>query len=1074
MRLLPSRPLVVGAVCDRGTIMLRFPIKMHLRSLVRLVRVGIGVLMFVLLPDVLKREDLNHRLFCRAGEREAILRNADPNLFKTGRIVCDFIAGEGGKAKSRKAMNETLKRAEDNLGYQVLARALADRAVIRLLAGRYSEAVALLEKAAKKNPTNAYVMSDLAAVYLFRMQAERQPGDLLKAFRAADRALALDPFLVEAVYNRALALEQLYLHGAAQREWEIYAALDRKSRWTSESKVRLRASNAEYSSPDDKVERLLEQSGEMTQEQIRQIVNKFTYRSRIYLQEHLMLQVATRRENPDVLQKASFMAESIGKLTGDRMLADAVDVARAASDDEVVRLLATGHLEYRRGRISYSRSDYDNAAKRFAVAERLLQSAGSPFALRAAYAQACSLHFLALRKDALKLLGLVEQESRARRYWALHAESLWMIGLARFAMGDLGLSLEAYRDALDSFVRIHELDNAASVHFLLVENLDYQGASDQVWIHGYEALRAASRIDDPQRRFQIYSVIATAMFHDNLTGLALRVQDEAVRNARILDNPSAVASAHFWRARYLHRMGRLKEAKGDIDQARAAATEIASEAARAKAVANVALIEAEISADTNTFASIELFDEAIENNRSAEARYHEIEIMLARSRALRGLGSNAEAIENLQQCISLIEKKRSTIRDPSLRIGFLDNVYSVYADLVRLKIDLGEYGSAFEYLERGRARTLLDISDKFSRSAERELGETFGPMGLDKIAAKLSPRTVMINFAVNGEEVFTWVITQAGLVRFERLGNGQYLRGMIVDLEASLVDPDISNARRIMALLYSQLLAPLADTLVIGSHLVIVPDDFLYRVPFAALYNAGSSRYLVEGYSISISPSAMVYVRALGKGGTADFQNILLLGDPAFDPRQFSGMQRLRAPAQEFEILRLLFPQAHYLHGQEATKEEFLRLSQSADLVHFSGHAVANEDAPLWSFLIMASSKRTSGSGLLYVHEIYGLRYRRPRLLVLASCGSARGRESLSEGPQSIARAFLSAGISTVLGAIGPVEDASTGELLTNFYGHLKKGERPMYALQKAQLGMLRKGGRLEWALFQIFGGDAG
>lgn len=111
-------------------------------------------------------------------------------------------------------------------------------ATAELVLGRASSAVALLEEVSRQRPESALVWSDLAAAYLVAAEraGDRDAAD--KALSAADRALALETQLPEALFNRALALEALGRADAARAAWRAYAALPARDAWGDEASRR--------------------------------------------------------------------------------------------------------------------------------------------------------------------------------------------------------------------------------------------------------------------------------------------------------------------------------------------------------------------------------------------------------------------------------------------------------------------------------------------------------------------------------------------------------------------------------------------------------------------------------------------------------------------------------------------------------------------------------------------------------------------------------------------------------------------------------------------------------------------
>ncbi|MCO0638177.1 CHAT domain-containing protein, partial [Lutimaribacter sp. EGI FJ00014] len=71
---------------------------------------------------------------------------------------------------------------------------------------------------------------------------------------------------------------------------------------------------------------------------------------------------------------------------------------------------------------------------------------------------------------------------------------------------------------------------------------------------------------------------------------------------------------------------------------------------------------------------------------------------------------------------------------------------------------------------------------------------------------------------------------------------------------ATLRGDETKETERIHHLCYKWIIAPVADLLT-EPEIIIVPDRFLYRVPFAALRDEPAEKYLSEKYRIRIIPS---------------------------------------------------------------------------------------------------------------------------------------------------------------------------------------------------------------------------
>ncbi len=110
-----------------------------------------------------------------------------------------------------------------------------------LLLGDLDRAIPTLERAVDRPAPDARFLSDLSAAYLSRATRDIRHQDLIKALAAADRAVAADAGLPDALFNRALALERLLLPDEARVAWADYLRVDDRSGWADEARTRLKA-----------------------------------------------------------------------------------------------------------------------------------------------------------------------------------------------------------------------------------------------------------------------------------------------------------------------------------------------------------------------------------------------------------------------------------------------------------------------------------------------------------------------------------------------------------------------------------------------------------------------------------------------------------------------------------------------------------------------------------------------------------------------------------------------------------------------------------------------------------------
>jgi CHAT domain-containing protein len=938
---------------------------------------------------------------------------------------------------------------------QSLSDVLSRQALKELERGQAIPAVALLEEAVIEEPLNSAILNNLAAAHVAKAFSENSPIDLIYAFSAADKASVLNPRLMPASLNKSLVLHCLSLN------WSDAGA-------SQESIKRdLRAF-----SRDGQLERLAE------------AVSRYPRIARILAESDLLGEWAVARVQhqnsmaEEKLRTLMRIANSLRQATGDKFLEDVVHgLTRGGAR------VASGFILYYAGRQAYSVGDYDRASRLFRRSTSALIKSGSPFALRSYFSLGCSLHFQAQNREALEIFERSATAAKDRSYRALQAEELWMQGLVRFAISDFGQSEEAYGKSLLAFSGMREVDSAAGVHALLAENLDYEGVHDKAWRHCFDALRNAPEISDPLRLYQIYSVAATVAFHAQVPSLALILQDRAVVNARNLNNPIALSAALSWRARYKLDLGRLDEARKDVQEARGAVSAINGRVAKARALGDLLFVDSDLSGGRAPAETIKSLTQAQLYLAAADARYQQIEILLARARIYRSMGLYSSAINDLKNGMDIAERRREAIPEDAVRISFLDRERTLYNEAGEVSTKQGNYAQTLEYFERGRARAFLDLLGRvaLAGSGKNIQVKMQKSMDLTRVCRMLPPDTYILYYTRVHGLVWVFLIGHSGLLKSYTVVADDVLRREVGEFVRSLP----GHSDQVMQpyrgpSLYSLIINKSLTQVPRNSMVIIIPDSFLDSLPFAALREPLSGRLVLQDYIIGYAPSVLAYMASLSLAkmrSSNDASKAVLIGDPAFDRVHFPGLVRLTNAAAEERIISKLYPHPVELNGELATKNNFVKEVGNADVISYAGHLIVNQEDSLSSFLLMAPEKEMAESGRLYTKDIYDLTFHRARVVVLSACQGGAGMASESEGILSVARAFLAAGAPAVLSAFWNVNDRVAESVSVRFHEQLSHGLAA--ALRSAQVQCLKEYGRYpllssDCLAFEIQGGLQG
>ncbi len=128
----------------------------------------------------------------------------------------------------------------------------------------------------------------------------------------------------------------------------------------------------------------------------------------------------------------------------------------------------------------------------------------------------------------------------------------------------------------------------------------------------------------------------------------------------------------------------------------------------------------------------------------------------------------------------------------------------------------------------------------------------------------------------------------------------------------------------------------------------------------------------------------------------------------------------------------------------EATEPEVRRELPGKGLLHFATHGRLSEENPLNSALLLA------GKDELTLYELMGLQLEAD-LVVLSACETAIGETTRGDDVLGLTRGLLAAGARQALVTLWKVDDLSTSLFMGAFYQSLLKGARPSEALLQAQ-----------------------
>jgi CHAT domain-containing protein len=311
-----------------------------------------------------------------------------------------------------------------------------------------------------------------------------------------------------------------------------------------------------------------------------------------------------------------------------------------------------------------------------------------------------------------------------------------------------------------------------------------------------------------------------------------------------------------------------------------------------------------------------------------------------------------------------------------------------------------------------------------------------------------------------------------------------------------------AGVRTLAPQLYNILIQPVSDLIENKEKLIIIPDKFLYYLPFEslthdiAINNFKDKKYLINDYEIVYQYSKTMYCRYLSKQKTKISSNCNWLGyAPVFndngeplainnesltktlsetgedsgelrrsisiDGKTFNSLPYSEKEVQEIAAIfkSQNFSTSEYFFS-EASKNSFLENCSDYKILHLASHGIINESSPKLSGILFYPESDTSGSSgklnsVLTAGEIYNLEIQAD-LVVLSACETGIGSIIQGEGVISLTRALTYSGASNIIYTLWKVGDKNSYAIMLKFYEYLLNGETYSGALRKAKLDMIK------------------
>ena len=906
-------------------------------------------------------------------------------------------------------------------------------ALSQLLDDRADTAISQLTTMASASRDPA-VWSDLGAAHF-------AAGHLEDALAATDQALLFDPRYAESRFNRALILERFHFRDVAAAAWRDFLAVAPADGWRGEAARHLAALEAPLRTFASEIDTHYPRMQRGDRAAARTLLELDAGDTRYFGETEGLarwgeawLRRDTSAANSHLTAIRTLAAELV-TFNGEAMPADAVAAIEGANATQR-DALARGHVACRDGRLAYDARNMGEAEKLLTESARELE--GSPYATQARLFAATSKLYQG-RHDEARAEYAALAPLMSERHAALRAQLEWQLAVSVMVRAETGNTLAYLGRAVAIFTKLREHHNVAFLHNIISQM--YDGARDRrrAAEHRTLALPVLGKTQSSRLVHAINGMVYDALQRQQWRAARSLMNVELAVNAEARD-AELQTLALLRRARLHAHLGDRAAADSDLRAAAAVVASVTDDEHRAKLQTDRDAAAALISEDPHT--AIPLLTRALEHHDTKGWRRQMPELYLRRGRMHRALGDRARAAADFEAGIVIVEQDRATLEKGEQRWGILDAAEELFDEAITEAVRDGAE-QAFTYAERKRARSLADTQT-----------DPFDP-------TRLPPGVVLIELASLPERLLVFTVDRDGY----HVHESPLPRAQLLALASRFVDAlrkgSAAERTGVAAELREHLIAPAWSSIAAHREVAFITDAATSSIPFAALPGS-AGRMLVEDATISVSPSARVYLSSRIRGNRPR-ANLLLVDSPLND-----ALERLPGTSAEAKAVQREYARTRRLSGRDATRAAFIDESRGANVIHFGGHGLATIDSA--AIVLTATA---DDAGFFDAASISHLTLKQTDVVVLAACDTARGPIRAAEGVLSVTHAFLHAGAPAVIATLWPLDDRDAADFFPRVHRRLARGVPAAEALRLAQLETIRSSPRDRaalWGAVQVAG----
>lgn len=889
----------------------------------------------------------------------------------------------------------------------------------------------------REAPNEIGPANDLAAIYLTAAQELDRPAYFLAAFEVLAPFLATpEPPPEEVLWNAALLFERLTLYEEAHQAWE--ACLDRNG--DSPFRANARQHLASLLAPKSVVHQL-----------------PFVRRGPVSKATNPRERVADMANWLEAAEPDDLLFRESARIARNLLKQDdSAELQRFAEAYEKLELayqLYQDHKSEEAVAASHESSSY-------------WTSLASPLALWADFVRVLVDQAEDRLPEASTTLTRLRAELATWPSPPLRDYAEWIRGLLLFRQGRPLEAIEPYQNSLHGFSSRGDFENAIAMERLLGEALFSLGRDEEAFKHLLSAPQDAPQLLDPRRALIQSLTLGETTREAGYSHISYFFQFQAFQRAAALGNPRLLLIAASELARLQLSAGKLPQARLTVKSTRDA-LEVLDSRPRPRfqdqADADLAAIEALLPDSRSTDVKIAALGSALAFYENAKMDTTKINDTLeARAELHLRRKSFDSAVADLEKSLELFESRLRHKEDAAILApaSARRRARETYLRLVDLMLDAGREEEAYAWAVRARAHSLSSLDAPHPGTGRDALS-----------LSSLPGKTALVHYLLTPKKVVIFIRDGADLKVQMTAGSPAPLLQKVQRFRAALLESsDLEGAEELARELYLALLAPVDRALGHKPDLLIVAGDELGSLPFAALIDPVSRKFVIQERSLLHAPSEGAFEKAqtASRRWRSEGKKVAL-ANPA---TELSWLRDLPGALHEGQALQKIFPDLLLAEKEAATRTFFRKESVDATLIVLAAHSLTSTRNPAHSVIFLAKEKEDPG--FLYQSDLYRLRLDASPLVVLSACGTGKptGKEA---PPSSLATGFLAAGASAVIAPLFDVNDRATPALMKVFYRKLAAGQSPGEALRSAQVAYLANSRAMQkdpwlWSYFMVHG----